>query len=165
MTTAYLGLGSNLGNRLAFLRGGRDTLITHRDIELAQTSGVYETAALGGPSDSPDFLNAVLQVDTILTPHALLDWCLTVEDKFGRTRPEPWAARTLDIDILLYADEIISDQRLTVPHPRILQRSFVLAPLCEIAPELMHPLCRRTIADLTAANNSAAALRPLHTDW
>jgi 2-amino-4-hydroxy-6-hydroxymethyldihydropteridine diphosphokinase len=165
MNTAYLGLGSNLGNRLAFLRGGRDTLGKRPGIELMQTSGVYETSAIGGPPDNPPFLNTVLQVQTSLEPMQLLEACLAVENEFGRSRPARWAPRTLDIDILFYADQIICAEHLTVPHPRLQERAFVLAPLVEIAPDLKHPLLDQTIIALAAGSAGVAELVPLRTVW
>jgi len=165
MTTAYLGLGSNLGNRLAFLRGGRDTLITHSEIELVVASGVYETAALGGPPDSPPFLNAVLQINTTLDAYALLDVCHAAEADFGRSRLGRWAPRTLDVDLLFFADEVVAEERLTLPHPELQKRAFVLAPLAEIAPEFMHPVLQKSVAELAAANSDVVGLTPLRTTW
>ena len=165
MNTAYLGLGSNLGNRLAFLRGGRDTLINQAGIELIQASGVYETEAIGGPPDNPLFLNTVLQVQTSLEPHQLLEACLETENEFGRSRPMRWAPRTLDIDILFYDDQVLCEDHLTVPHPRLQERAFVLAPLLEIAPDLKHPLLDQTIAELAAGSAGIAELVPLRTTW
>lgn len=164
MMTAYLGLGSNLGNRLAFLRGGRDTLTNQPGIELIRTSAVYETEAVGGPPDNPAFLNAVLQIQTSLEPDQLLAACLAAESEFGRSRPARWAPRTLDIDILFYADQIVCAEHLTIPHPRLQERPFVLAPLLDIAPDLKHPLLEQTIAEL-AAGAGVAELVPLRTVW
>jgi len=165
MNTAYLGLGSNLGNRLAFLRGGRDALVEHPDIELVQAASVYETEAIGGPPDNPLFLNTVLQVATGLQPDRLLAACLAVEDEFGRSRPVRWAPRTLDIDILFYNDLVICEERLTIPHPRLQERAFVLAPLQEIAPDFRHPLLDQTVTELAAGSTGVAALAPLRTSW
>ena len=165
MNTAYLGLGSNLGNRLAFLRGGRDTLVSQPGIELIQTSGVYETEAIGGPEGNPLFLNTVLEIQTSLEAHQLLKACLAVEDEFGRSRPVRWAPRTLDIDILFYSDQVICEERLTIPHPRLQGRDFVLAPLMEIAPDFKHPLLDQTITELAAGCSGVAALAPLRTTW
>lgn len=165
MNTAYLGLGSNLGNRLAFLRGGRDTLVKRVDIELVRASGVYETEAIGGPPDNPQFLNTVLQIQTSLEPRELLKACLAVENEFGRSRPVRWAPRTLDIDILFYTDQVICEESLTIPHPRLQERAFVLAPLLEIAPNLKHPLLDQTITELAAGSVGIAELVPLRTTW
>ena len=100
MNTAYLGLGSNLGNRMAFLRSGRDALVDLSEIVLIRAAGVYETEAVGGPPENPLFLNTALQIETTLEPQQLLAACLAIEDEFGRSRPVRWAPRTLDIDIL-----------------------------------------------------------------
>jgi 2-amino-4-hydroxy-6-hydroxymethyldihydropteridine diphosphokinase len=163
MVTAYLGVGSNLGNRLAFLRGGRDSLISHFEITLRRVSGVYETEAVGGPADNPPFLNAILEIETSLSPRELLAACLAVEDEFGRSRPMEWAPRTLDIDLLLYGDAVVAEDDLQIPHPRLHERAFVLAPLREIAPDLMHPVLHRTMAELAddlAAHADVVLLRP-----
>jgi len=165
MITAYLGLGSNLGNRLAFLRGGRDSLVNRFDILLRRASGVYETEAVGGPADNPPFLNAVLEIDTALAPRDLLAACLAVEDEFGRTRPTEWAPRTLDIDLLLYGSTVIDESGLQIPHPRLQERAFVLAPLREIAPDLRHPLLGKTIRELTDELPLPAGLAPLRASW
>ena len=165
MKTAFLGLGSNLGNRLAFLRGGRDILGKQAGIELIQASGVYETEAIGGPPDNPLFLNAVLQIQTSLEPDQLLEACLEAENEFGRSRAVRWAPRTLDIDILFYDDQVLCEEHLTVPHPRLQERAFVLAPLLGIAPDLKHPLLDQTIAELAAESAGIAELVPLRTSW
>lgn len=165
MKTAYLGLGSNLGNRLAFLRGGRDALAKAPGIELVRTSAVYETEAIGGPPDNPRFLNAVLQVQTSLDPHQLLAACLAVEDEFGRSRPLRWAPRTLDIDVLFFADQVVCTEQLTIPHARLQERPFMLAPLLEIAADLRHPLLDQTITELAAGCHGVAELVPLRASW
>ena len=133
MKSAYLGLGSNLGNRMAFLRSGRDALAERSAIVLVRAASVYETKAVGGPPENPLFLNTALQIETSLDPQQLLATCLAIEDEFGRSRPARWAPRTLDIDILFYADQVICEENLSIPHPRLQERSFVLAPLRETA--------------------------------
>jgi len=165
MVTAYLGLGSNLGNRLAFLRGGRDSLTNRFDIVLVRASGVYETEAVGGPDDNPPFLNAVLEIETPLSPRELLAACLDVEDEFGRTRPMEWAPRTLDIDLLLYGNLLSDDADMRIPHPHLQERPFVLAPLCEIAPDLVHPVLHKPMRELAAALPECAVLAPLRATW
>jgi 2-amino-4-hydroxy-6-hydroxymethyldihydropteridine diphosphokinase len=165
MNTAYLGLGSNLGNRMAFLRSGRDTLVDQPGIVLIRAAGVYETEAVGGPPENPLFLNTVLQIETSLEPQQLLATCMAVENEFGRSRPVRWSPRTLDIDILFYADQVICEENLTTPHPRLQERAFVLAPLREIAPDLRHPLLEQTITALAAECAGVEELVPMRTSW
>jgi 2-amino-4-hydroxy-6-hydroxymethyldihydropteridine diphosphokinase len=165
MNSAYLGLGSNLGNRMAFLRSGRDSLANRSDIVIIRAAGVYETEAVGGPPENPLFLNTVLQIETSLDPQQLLAACLAIEDEFGRTRPARWAPRTLDIDILFYADRVICEESLVIPHPRLQERSFVLAPLRDIAPDLRHPLLDQTVSELAAASAGIEELVPMRTSW
>jgi 2-amino-4-hydroxy-6-hydroxymethyldihydropteridine diphosphokinase len=164
MVTAFLGLGSNLGHRLALLRGGRDRLAAPGLI-VELSSPLYETAAQGGPVGSPPFLNAVLQVRTSLTARQLLAHALAVETALGRTRPAPNAPRTLDIDLLLYGAEVIDEPGLRVPHPRLAGRNFVLYPLRELAPELIPPGLSQTISALVEALPPGSALTPLRTSW
>lgn len=165
MTTAYLGLGSNLGNRRAFLRGGRDALAAHPEIALKTLSGIYETEAQGGPDDNPPFLNAVIEIETTLSPQALLVACMAIEDEFGRTRPAEWAPRTLDIDILFYDDHVIDAENLQVPHPRLQERLFVLSPLAEIAPELRHPTLQTNARELLKHLEQLDGPCPPREDW
>lgn len=117
-------------------------------VRVAQTSQIRETHPLGGPSGQGDFLNAVAGVVTSLDAVALLDVLQTIEDRFGRQRWERWGPRTLDLDLLLYDDAVIETERLVVPHPRMHERRFVLEPLCDIAPEAIHPVLRLTAREL-----------------
>lgn len=135
MTEAFLGLGSNLGARAETLAAALRHLHRPPVLEIAAVSSVYETKAVG-LTDQPDFLNLVARIQTSLPPHELLRACLEVEASLGRVRTERWGPRTIDIDVLTYGEERLSDPLLTLPHPRMLERAFVLAPLAEIAPEL-----------------------------
>ncbi len=134
VTRAYLGIGTNLGDRLAFLQGAVDGLAASPGITVAGVSPVYETDPVGGP-EQPDFLNAVVAVETTLGPHELLAQCQRLEREAHRVREEHWGPRTLDVDVLLYGDERIDTPDLVVPHPRAGERAFVLVPLADLAPE------------------------------
>lgn len=132
---AALGLGGNLGDPVAAFATVLRRLETHEAVWLVRPSSVYRTAPWG-KLDQPEFLNMAVLVETGLSARALLDLCLALEREGGRERRERWGPRTLDIDILTYGGQTIDEPGLQVPHPRIAERAFVLAPLAEIAPEL-----------------------------
>lgn len=136
MNTAYLALGSNLGDRAAVLAEGLRRLEASGELEVARVSSVYETAPVG-ITEQPFFLNLVAEIRTTLLPEKLLAHSLSVETSLGRVRRERWGPRTIDIDLLWYAGETIRTNELTLPHPRMAERSFVLVPLAEIAPHLL----------------------------
>ena len=135
---AYLGLGANVGDRLTSLREAVDLLATAPGIVVGRTSRVWETDPVGGP-EQPDFLNVVVEIDTDLDPFDLLAAVNRVEDELGRVRDVRWGPRTIDIDILLIDALTIDDDRLTVPHPRMHQRAFVLFPLLELIDDPVLP--------------------------
>jgi 2-amino-4-hydroxy-6-hydroxymethyldihydropteridine diphosphokinase len=147
-TLAYLLLGSNLGDRVARLAQARHDLAATAG-RLVGASALYETAAWG-LEDQPAFLNQVLAVETDLAAPTLLAACLAAEQQQGRERVVRWAARTLDVDILLFGQEIITTSTLTVPHVALPARRFALVPLAELAPQLVHPQLQRTISQLLA---------------
>lgn len=141
MTSAhvcYIGLGSNLENPLEQVSTAIEELALLPETELLSASSLYRSAPVG-PQDQPDFINAVAQVETSLTPLALLDQLQMIEQQHQRIRERHWGPRTLDLDLLLYANQIISNKRLTVPHAYMTERSFVLHPLYEISPDLVMP--------------------------
>jgi 2-amino-4-hydroxy-6-hydroxymethyldihydropteridine diphosphokinase len=133
---AYLALGSNLGDRLALLQLGVDALTRVPGIDVRAVSRVYETAPVGGPPQDP-YLNAVVAIETTLAPHELLRQCQHIEAMAARERTERWGPRTLDVDILLVDDTRLDTEDLTIPHPRMWERGFVLAPLRDVAPDLV----------------------------
>jgi 2-amino-4-hydroxy-6-hydroxymethyldihydropteridine diphosphokinase len=136
VTRGYLGIGSNLGDRLAYLQLAVDALASSADIAVVAVSRVYETAPVGGPPQD-SYLNAVVAIDTALEPLALLDECHRIEQRASRERVERWGPRTLDVDVLLLGDCRRDDPTLTLPHPRMAERGFVLAPLRDVAPDLV----------------------------
>lgn len=130
-TTAYLGLGSNLGDREGWLAGSIRLLSGHPRLRLAACSAIYETEPVGYV-DQPVFLNMALRVETGLPPHQLLAFMMEVEQALERKREVRWGPRTIDIDLLLYGDAGMDTADLTLPHPRMLERAFVLIPLQEV---------------------------------
>ncbi|MDN6832915.1 MAG: 2-amino-4-hydroxy-6-hydroxymethyldihydropteridine diphosphokinase [Enterobacterales bacterium] len=139
MTRVYIALGSNLANPLHQVQSALNALAELPQTKLIATSSLYRTPPLG-PQDQPDYLNAVVALDTDLSAENLLDHTQKIEQEHGRVRKdERWGPRTLDLDILLFGDEIINTERLTVPHYDMKNRQFMLYPLAEIAPELHFP--------------------------
>jgi 2-amino-4-hydroxy-6-hydroxymethyldihydropteridine diphosphokinase len=132
---AYIGVGGNLGDAMATVQQALQALAALPATQLLRPSSLYRTAPVD--SSGPDYINAVAHIRTALTPLDLLDHLQALESHAGRLRPYLNAPRTLDLDILLYGDRHIHTDRLTVPHPRMMQRAFVLAPLAEIAPQLV----------------------------
>lgn len=133
MTVVYIGLGSNMDHPQHQVTAALSELACLPDTALLQTSSLYQSAPLG-PQEQPDFINAVASLETALTAEALLDALQQIEQNHARVRTTHWGPRTLDLDILLYGDMSIKTQRLTVPHPEMIRRSFVLEPLLELAP-------------------------------
>jgi 2-amino-4-hydroxy-6-hydroxymethyldihydropteridine diphosphokinase len=136
--TGYLGLGSNEGDRLASLRAARAALAA-QGIEVSASSSVYETAPQGEVREQPDFLNACLRIETELGPEQLLDVCKRVERELGRRRGARHGPRPIDVDVLLLDELEHRSERLTVPHPELTRRRFVLEPLLELDPDLELP--------------------------
>ena len=135
LTTSYIALGSNVGKRLEQMRSALE-LLRSEEVIISATSPVYENRAVG-MGDADPFLNAVIEVQTVLEPEDLLKLCLSIEIKLGRVRKSGWVPRTIDLDLLAYGERFIETEHLSLPHPRIEERDFVLKPLLDIAPDLM----------------------------
>jgi 2-amino-4-hydroxy-6-hydroxymethyldihydropteridine diphosphokinase len=156
--TAFLGLGSNLGDRLTNLQAAVDTLQEEPGLRVTASSRVWETVPVGGPPQ-PDYLNAVIRVETDLSARDLLEVGRRVEARLGRVRKERWGARTIDVDVLLFDEEEIQEEDLVVPHPRLSQRAFVLLPLLELVPDPVLPDGTR-LTDLRVDTEGVAPSAP-----
>ena len=152
----FVALGSNLGDRERNLARGVAGL-AGRGLRITARSSVYETEPVGGPAQGP-YLNAVVQARTPLDAEGVLASCLDVERAVGRVRGVPNAPRTLDLDLLLYGSLVVRSEGMTVPHPRLHERRFVLAPLLEIAPDTRHPVLGLTVAEMAAACPDSSAV-------
>jgi 2-amino-4-hydroxy-6-hydroxymethyldihydropteridine diphosphokinase len=159
MNKAYLILGGNKGDKLQNLEQALQ-LIDQKAGGIEIKSDVFETAAWGN-TNQPNFVNQVIRVQTILNPFDLLKTLLSIEEQLGRVRTnEKWMERTIDIDILFYDDEIIKTTDLTIPHPFIQDRKFVLLPLAQIAPELIHPILQKNIIKLLEKCSDTLDVKP-----
>jgi 2-amino-4-hydroxy-6-hydroxymethyldihydropteridine diphosphokinase len=145
---AFIGLGSNLGNRREILEGALRALKDMPGVTVLRVSSFLQTVPVGGPPGQGMYLNAAALLETTLNPSALLGALQRIENQFGRVRTIRWGSRTLDLDLLLYEDRVIDTPDLTLPHPRLASRRFVLEPLAEIAPQVVEPVSKRTITEL-----------------
>jgi 2-amino-4-hydroxy-6-hydroxymethyldihydropteridine diphosphokinase len=154
---AYIGLGANVGDRRGNIGAAIDKLGSIDGVTVVRVSKLLENPAVGMGDDAPAFLNGVAQIETTLGSHALLQRMLEIERELGRQRREKWAPRPIDLDLLLYGDHIISSDELLVPHPLMHERRFVLEPLAEIAPDVVHPTLQMTIGGLLEELDRAGA--------
>jgi 2-amino-4-hydroxy-6-hydroxymethyldihydropteridine diphosphokinase len=144
---AYIGLGSNLGEREAQIRLALDDLARLPETRLVRASSLYDSEPVGDV-DQPNFLNAVAELETELTARQLLWNLQLIERRLGRTRTRRWGPRTIDLDLLLFGPEVIDEPDLQVPHPELARRSFVMVPLVELDPMLVHPVTGETLVAL-----------------
>lgn len=152
MKKAFISIGSNIGDRLDHLKQSTRALHSHEGISVLSVSSIYETAPVGY-TDQADFLNLTTEIETELSAHALLTVCQEIEQELGRVRDIRWGPRTVDLDILLYNNESIEIEDLVVPHPRMHLRAFVLIPLLEIAPTIVHPVTSNLYSDENAVHD------------
>ena len=138
MATVYLSLGSNLGEREANIRNALNRLSQYQNIRIQDVSSLYETASVGY-TDQPDFINIAVRIETAISPMELFYACVEIESEMGRVRNFHLEPRVIDIDILLCDNVVMHTPELTIPHPRMMERAFVMAPLAEIAPDLILP--------------------------
>ena len=147
MKTAYIGIGSNLGDKLENCKRAVELMGQIPDSYVTAQANYYQTEPVG-VTDQDWYLNTVVSLSTALSPHSLLEKLLEIELLLGRVRKQKWEARIIDLDILLFDLEIIKSENLNVPHPLMHQRRFVLRPMIDLSPELKHPLLNKTMAEL-----------------
>jgi len=155
MSNCLIGLGSNLGNRREFIEEALAKLRRCAGIQVVRASSLHETAPIGGPADQTPYLNAAAAIDSSLQPQALLEALRQIETEAGRKRNETWGPRTLDLDLLVYGELVLSTPTLILPHPRMAWRRFVLEPAAEVAGEMRHPIIGWNIARLLEHLNTA----------
>lgn len=147
-TTAVIAFGSNLGDETSVFHETCSRLVALKHVDSLNASRLHRTKPVGGPADQPDYLNAAIRLDTALTATELHLQLRNIETELGRQRRVRWGPRTIDLDLLLFGDQRIETETLTIPHPRMTFRRFVLEPASEIGPELFHPVAQLTIAEL-----------------
>ncbi|MEA3464565.1 MAG: 2-amino-4-hydroxy-6-hydroxymethyldihydropteridine diphosphokinase [Thermodesulfobacteriota bacterium] len=162
--TAFIAFGGNLGSCRETFINARDQL-SQRGVVVLVSSPLYITAAVGGPDGQADYLNAVIQVETCLSALQLLELCLEVELEAGRQRNQHWGPRTLDLDLLLYAQLVCDTPRLMLPHPRLHQRRFVLEPLCTLAGAWHHPRLHQSFQYLLQQLPMKPSVNLLELQW
>ena len=155
---AYIGLGSNVGDRAGNISRAIEAIGSSARVRVISSSNLYQTSPVG-PADQPDFINAAIAVRTTLSARRLLWLLQSIESKMGRVRTRRWGPRIIDLDILLYADDVVAEPGLTIPHPRMHLRWFALAPLAQIAPSARHPLLDATVAELLTCLESRGSVQ------
>jgi 2-amino-4-hydroxy-6-hydroxymethyldihydropteridine diphosphokinase len=154
----FLGLGSNIGNRAGNLRQAIRLLAEIPEVVVVAISPCYETAAWG-KTDQPDFLNLVIEIQTACGPEEILNKVLQIEREMGRLRQEHWGPRIIDLDLLLWDQEVVALEQLSIPHPYLHERIFVLKPLADLAGRIKHPVLKKTISELCVACSDSNAMK------
>jgi 2-amino-4-hydroxy-6-hydroxymethyldihydropteridine diphosphokinase len=163
-TNIFLGLGSNLGDRLSYLGNSINEIQNNENHDIAKISSIYETRPFGNPNQN-NFLNMVIKIKTDLEPVELLGYIKRLERKIGRIEREKWNAREIDIDILFFNDLVIKKDNLEIPHHYITSRDFVLVPLCEIEPNFIHPVLNRKICDICIEENESYIIKKIKNNF
>ena len=154
---AYVGVGSNLGNRHKVIQKAQELISAHPAVRFLRSAPIYETHPVGGPPQGP-YLNTVVEAETTLQPRDLLNALQAIEQRLGRiVSAERWAPRPIDLDILLYDELVMAEPGLAIPHPRMHERAFVLEPLAQLAPDAVHPLLKHTIVALRERLNASSS--------
>jgi 2-amino-4-hydroxy-6-hydroxymethyldihydropteridine diphosphokinase len=150
---AFVALGANVGDLPAQLKQAAQRLATHDQVVLKDVSSLWRTSPEGPVADQPDFVNAVILLETLLTPQGLLAFCHEVEEALGRDRSREVSGgpRPIDLDLLAYGDVVLDEEGLTLPHPRLAERAFVLEPLHEVAPHFVHPATSLSVGEMLSA--------------
>ena len=167
MIGIFVGLGANVGDREANIRRALGQLNRLPDTEVRRVASLYETEAVGGQPGQvqPPYLNTVCELSSHLGARELLWHFLLIENRLGRVREERWGARTIDLDLLLYGNHVIGDSDLTIPHPEMHHRGFVLVPLLELAPHVVHPTFHKTVRELALEHEESEGVRSLGRFW
>lgn len=150
---AFVALGANVGDPPAQLKQAAQRLATHDQVVLRDASSLWRTSPEGPVADQPDFVNAVILLETLLSPHSLLALCHSIEEALGRdhSREVSGGPRPIDLDLLAYGDVVLDEEGLTLPHPRLAERAFVLEPLHEVAPHFVHPATGLSVGEMLSA--------------
>lgn len=162
--TTYVSFGANLGDVLSTFNATRKRLESHPEMNVKRISRLYQTEPLTSRhEEQPWYLNAVFEIETTLTLHRLFDFLKEIELELGRTERTRWAARPIDLDILFFGSVIYEDKQISIPHPPLVKRKFVLAPLCDLIPDFMHPEFNLPLSDLLESCEDSLEVIPLDT--